>query len=46
MWAPAQSKLSAKDLLATTGDYLRLWGVDAENNVEMLGVLNNNKHAG
>lgn len=35
-----------KDLLATTGDYLRLWNIDSENRVEMKAILNNNKHTG
>lgn len=46
MWAPTKHNLTTKDLLATTGDYLRLWTVDSENSVEMKGVLNNNKNAG
>jgi DDB1- and CUL4-associated factor 7 len=46
MWAPPKHNLTTKDLLATTGDYLRVWTVDSENSVEMKGVLNNNKNAG
>lgn len=46
MWAPARHNLSSKDLLATTGDYLRIWALDSENSIEMRGVLNNNKNAG
>ncbi len=46
MWAPSKHNLTSKDLLATTGDYLRIWTLDAENNIEMKGVLNNNKNAG
>jgi WD repeat-containing protein 68 len=51
MWAPAKHHVGgASDLLATTGDYLRLWsmstegGGDAVNKVEMKALLNNNKH--
>lgn len=44
MWAPASTPNLSKDLLATTGDYLRLWGVDSENKVEVKAVLNSNKH--
>lgn len=48
-WAP--SKLTglangAVDLLATSGDYLRLWNVNADYSIHMKGVLNNNKHTG
>jgi len=32
------------DLLATTGDYLRLWSVDDDTGVKMKAILNNNKH--
>lgn len=46
MWAPPKTNLSSSDLLATTGDYLRLWNVSEKNTTEMKGVLNNNKHAG
>ena len=41
MWAP--SKHITSDLLATTGDYLRLWSISEDNNIEMKAVLNNNK---
>ncbi|KAJ1391080.1 WD40-repeat-containing domain protein, partial [Ochromonadaceae sp. CCMP2298] len=44
MWAPSKHYLAGSDLLATTGDYLRLWNLSSENTVEMKGVLNNNKH--
>lgn len=37
---------TTKDLFATTGDYLRLWTLDDDNNCELKSVLNNNKHAG
>ena len=51
LWSP--DKTSKKDLLATTGDYLRVWSVpdqreasDAEAaNVEMVALLNNNKNS-
>ncbi len=48
MWAPAKMQLSANttDLLATSGDYLRIWNINREHQVSMKGVLNNNKHAG
>jgi WD repeat-containing protein 68 len=47
MWAPSEYNLSNNtDLIATTGDYLRLWTHDLENTIELKGVLNNNKHAG
>lgn len=49
MFAPrSHTASSPKDLLATTGDYLRLWSVDPENKnkVEMKAILNNNKHTG
>jgi WD repeat-containing protein 68 len=48
MFAPENRAHSTKDLLATTGDYLRLWNIDNENDyrVEMKAILNNNKHTG
>jgi WD repeat-containing protein 68 len=46
MWAPPKHNLTSSDLLATTGDYLRLWSLSDKNTTEMKGVLNNNKHAG
>jgi WD repeat-containing protein 68 len=51
MWAPAKHALmESADLLATTGDYLRLWsssyGDESDNRVEMKALLNNNKHTG
>jgi WD repeat-containing protein 68 len=48
MFAPS-SKLTGSggaDLLATTGDYLRLWDYSADDQVTMKGVLNNNKNTG
>jgi len=47
LWAPANANVGTKaDLLATSGDYLRIWNVDEDNQITMKGVLNNNKHAG
>ena len=49
MFAPSSLvNYSNKDLLATTGDYLRLWelDIDGENRVQMKALLNNNKHTG
>ena len=50
MWAPAKHNFgSTTDLLATTGDYLRLWSTSidgSDNKVEMKAHLNNNKHTG
>jgi DDB1- and CUL4-associated factor 7 len=49
-WAPAKLALGASstkvDLLATSGDYLRLWNVAPDYTISMRGVLNNNKHTG
>ena len=54
MWAPAKHHIGGQsDLLATTGDYLRLWSTTTDgsaatggeiNKVEMKALLNNNKH--
>jgi WD repeat-containing protein 68 len=50
MWAPAGFSYSTgldgrtSDLLATTGDYLRLWSLDGDNKADMKAILNNNKH--
>ena len=51
MWAPASYSYSSGkseggtiDLLATTGDYLRLWTLDSDNKADMKAILNNNKH--
>ena len=49
MFAPSSLvNYSNEDLLATTGDYLRLWelDIDGENRVQMKALLNNNKHTG
>lgn len=51
-WAPAKLNLGISsnpncvDIMATSGDYLRLWDVNSEYQVTMKGVLNNNKHTG
>mmetsp|Transcript_33669 Transcript_33669/g.68899 ORF Transcript_33669/g.68899 Transcript_33669/m.68899 type:complete len:345 (+) Transcript_33669:142-1176(+) len=43
MWKPSKDT-SGKDLLATTGDYLRIWCVsESGNDVRMESLLNNNK---
>lgn len=44
MWSPANT--TGPELLATTGDYLRLWGEDSEGNFELKALLNNNRHTG
>lgn len=50
MWSPpkaASSGRTTKDLLATSGDYLRVWSIDSDDNKgEMKALLNNNKHTG
>lgn len=43
VWSPSKVS-SGEDMLATTGDYLRLWKV-TENNVSLSTLLNNNKHS-
>ena len=40
MWAPAKSGVD-RDLLATTGDYLRLWNVTDDGEVRLESLLNN-----
>jgi WD repeat-containing protein 68 len=45
MWSPA-SHTAETELLATTGDYLRLWNVNSDSSVEMKNLLNNNRHSG
>ncbi|CAN0387776.1 unnamed protein product, partial [Ectocarpus fasciculatus] len=42
MWSPDKS-LNSTDLLATTGDYLRLWSVDEQEpgGVKLHSLLNN-----
>lgn len=48
MWSPDQAT-AAPDLLATTGDYLRVWEVDEDTGgkteVRMKQLLNNNKQS-
>ncbi|CAM9713998.1 unnamed protein product [Hapterophycus canaliculatus] len=46
MWSPDKSQNST-DLLATTGDYLRLWSVDEQEpgGVKLHSLLNNNTNA-
>ena len=41
MWSPESD--AATDLLATTGDYLRIWNVNSEtpDGVELKSLLNN-----
>jgi WD repeat-containing protein 68 len=43
MWMPDGSG-SSRDLLATTGDYLRLWNVKDNKSVHLEALLNNNKN--
>lgn len=43
MWIPDKTGCK-EDLLATTGDYLRLWKV-GDNGVKMISLLNNNKNS-
>jgi len=51
MWSPEKSPSQDKDLLATTGDYLRVWNVSKDANssygqgVQMSCLLNNNKNS-
>jgi hypothetical protein len=45
MWAPQKSTFE-KDLLATTGDYLRLWNVQDDGEVRLEALLNNVRAAG
>jgi WD repeat-containing protein 68 len=50
LWAPSKFNYSLSqsagvlDVMATTGDYLRLWTLDIDNVPSMKAVLNNNKH--
>jgi WD repeat-containing protein 68 len=41
MWFPSRSGMSSKDLLATAGDYLRIWNV-TESGIKMDTILNSN----
>jgi len=43
MWMPDGSG-NSRDLLATTGDYLRLWSVQDNKSVRLEALLNNNKN--
>lgn len=45
MFSPEELPIQGKDLLATTGDYLRLWTQDENDNVKVKETLNNNKQA-
>lgn len=36
---------SREDLLATTGDYLRIWKVNGRDDIKMVCLLNNNKNS-
>lgn len=46
MWAP-RTHTANPELLATTGDYLRIWNyLGDEQKVELKGLLNNNRHTG
>jgi WD repeat-containing protein 68 len=44
MWIPDKAA-NKPDLLATTGDYLRIWQVGDDNKITMKSLLNNNKHS-
>jgi len=44
MWIPDKTGRK-EDLLATTGDYLRLWQVAEDGTVKMASLLNNNKNS-
>ena len=47
MWSPTSYTGSTNELLATTGDYLRIWSYDQEKkHVELKSLLNNNRHTG
>jgi DDB1- and CUL4-associated factor 7 len=43
MWAPEAlaGQSGSKDLLATTGDYLRLWNVAGDHDIRFEAVFNN-----
>jgi len=43
LWSPDSRNWSSKDLLATTGDYLRIWNVQDGANPKKECLLNNNK---
>mmetsp|Transcript_18475 Transcript_18475/g.30797 ORF Transcript_18475/g.30797 Transcript_18475/m.30797 type:complete len:332 (+) Transcript_18475:206-1201(+) len=42
MWSPADH--TGPELLATTGDYLRLWSAGTDGQFELKALLNNNRH--
>eukprot|EP00039_Didymoeca_costata_P023771 m.8200 g.8200 ORF g.8200 m.8200 type:complete len:400 (-) comp3853_c0_seq1:103-1302(-) len=42
-WMPDQTNQFDADLMATTGDYLRLWRVDGPEGVKQESLLNSNK---
>jgi len=44
-WMPTGSSTNNPDLLATSGDYLRLWKVGSDGAVSMESLLNNNKNS-
>lgn len=48
LWAPqshlTSGKSSSKNLLATTGDYLRLWAIDDNNKMNSEALMNNSRH--
>lgn len=45
MWSPTSYTGSTNELLATTGDYLRIWSYDEEKkSVTLKSLLNNNRH--
>ena len=48
MWCPPRDdSLPNRDLIATTGDYLRLWELNTTNNhVTMRALLNNQRSNG
>eukprot|EP01086_Lenisia_limosa_P009240 TRINITY_DN32514_c0_g1_i1.p1 TRINITY_DN32514_c0_g1~~TRINITY_DN32514_c0_g1_i1.p1 ORF type:complete len:331 (-),score=59.12 TRINITY_DN32514_c0_g1_i1:35-1027(-) len=43
-WLPSHKAKSYPDLLATTGDYMRIWQVN-DDNVSLRTLLNNNKNS-
>jgi hypothetical protein len=46
LWAPNSTGRVASDLIATTGDYLRIWAVNDENSVSLEGTLSNSRQSG
>ncbi|XP_037803903.1 DDB1- and CUL4-associated factor 7-like [Penaeus monodon] len=45
MWIPDSVKMKYQDLLATSGDYLRVWQQGADGDTRMACLLNNNKNS-